>query len=117
MRKVTTYYAWDDTAFYFEKDCIEYEQQAINSLNEIREKWILFNKQREALLWPNTQDIDDLLDWFDTNFNETEYIRVKANLSEEAEALIHSEWGFIIPDHIGTWKYDWKELDWKEIGD
>ena len=117
MKKVTTYYAWDDTPFYYEDECIEYEQATINLLNEIHDKLILSDKQGKTLVWPTSLKIEDLLNWFGTNFNEAEYITVKANLSKEADDLIRAEWGFITPEDVGIWKYNWSTFDWEKVGE
>ena len=68
MRKEITYYAFDDTEFDTEEECLEYEQNLRLDLSSV----LLLNKKFEVIKLKNLSDLNAL----DEDFSETFYIKI-----------------------------------------
>ena len=123
MREVITYVAFDDQEFYNKEECLAYEEQAMNTLKEIHEKYSFYDKDMNVFVAPeNSTDIDEWLWWVQTAADRCEFIYRKDNLSYDAEDFIDQQWGYSInnsdfpeKNYIGLFRYDGYECRWVKV--
>lgn len=121
MREVSVFYAYDDTKFYNREECLDYEENILNRLKEINEKYSFFDKNMNLYCAPlESPDIEDWMDWFLNAVDKCEFIHREANLSILTERLITDEGGFCISNkdfgHIKGWfRYNYQTNEWEKV--
>lgn len=106
MKTVTYYYAYDDTEFYDENECMEYEQKAIDLMVKAKEVFTFYDKNMNVMSWYVNDNVDDLLNEFENVYDHCEYIKVNEN-NEEVFRFLHDQTGSLVPDNgVGLYKYD-----------
>lgn len=112
MKKVTVYYAYDDTEFYDEDECMRYEQKAIDLMVKAKEVFTFYDKNMNAMSWYVNDDVDDLLSEFENIYDNCEYIKVN-ECNEEVYKFIYNQIGLNPPyDSKGLYKYSWDIDTW-----
>lgn len=114
MRIVSVYYAFDDTEFYTEEECLEYEAEWKNVLHEMRECYDFFDRDMNMLVCVS-DELEDLIEWFEESYDKSTYISVKAIPSEKTLHKIDYYFGFEFPTEIGLNRYDWNQNDWRRV--
>lgn len=112
MKTVTVYYAYDDTEFYDENECMEYEQKAIDLMVKAKEVFTFYDKNMNVMSWYVNDNVDDLLNEFENVYDHCEYIKVNED-NKDVSQFIHNQCGFTLPDgDAGLYKYNWNEDKW-----
>lgn len=106
MKIVTTYIAFDDMEFDTEKECLEYENQARAYIAEIMRCYTFYNKNMEMMSYSCSDDIIEALDYIGNMYNDCEFIKVHEMPNREAHNFFRYCEGIILPEKIGTFKYD-----------
>ena len=104
MKIVSVYYAFDDTDFYTEEECLEYEAEWKNAFHEMRECYDFFDRDMNMLICAS-DEFDDLIDWIEKGY-ESAYVSVKAVPSEKTLRKMDYYFGFEFPTEVGLNKYD-----------
>lgn len=115
MKKIIMYRAFDDEDFFEEKECREYEADALNCMKEIFDKVQLFDDFMGLLLAPEEDDVDKYMDVFDAAYDEAPYMYIIERPSEAAVDFILGYMGRTLPDGVGAFKYDGHEDKWKAV--
>ena len=115
MKKVIVYYAYDDTEFYDEDECMRYEQKAIDLMVKAKEVFTFYDKNMNVMSWYVNDNVDDLLSEFENVYDHCDYIKVNA-YNEEVYEFIYSQIGLSLPgDEEGLYEYDWTDDRWIKI--
>ena len=118
MTKITVYYAYDETEFYNEEECQEYEAKAFEYLYEIKDNWTLFDKDFNKLEVYIDKDINITLEEFSRIWDiPMQYVKINKPLSNNAYAFILNYYGYSCPpNEVGLYRYNFSEVHWEKIG-
>lgn len=112
MKVVSVYYAYDDTEFYDESECLEYEQKAIDLMVKAKEVFIFYDENMNVMSWYVNDNVDDLLNEFENIYDHCTYIKVN-EYNKDVYNFIYNQNGIILPDgDKGLYKYNWNEDKW-----
>ena len=114
MREMTIYFAYDNTEFYDKYECMEYEKHVWDVINELMECYVCFDKNFNMFQPPVTDNLEEMLDFISSTFNNCDIIHFTKNPSDEAKKFQQTEWGYVLPENIefGYYKYDYHKSDW-----
>ncbi len=111
----TTYIAFDDKEFESEQACRNYEAEAMERVEEIREAYSLLDKDmnqynlRQDSIEHFLSDLEDISDI-------CEYIHVKELPSRAVHKFIYQQIGCILPEkEIGFYRYNWNNDEWVKM--
>jgi len=115
MKKVTVYYAYDDTEFYDEDECMRYEQKAIDIMVKAKEVFTFYDENMNVMSWYVNDNVDDLLNEFENIYDHCTYIKVNED-NEEVIRFIYNQTGSLVPNEgEGLYKYGWNVSEWAKI--
>lgn len=115
MKAVTVYYAYDDSEFYDENECMEYEQEAIDLMVKAKEVFTFYDKNMNVMSWYVNDNVDDLLREFENTYDHCEYIKLNED-NKDVFQFIYNQNGIILPDNgEGLYKYNWIDDRWIKI--
>ena len=114
MKTVTVYYAFDDTDFYVEEECREYEEEWLNAFREIRECYDFFDKDMNTLVCAG-DELEDLMEWIEKGYDNSSYLYIKKIPSVGTARRIDYYYGYIFPDKVGFYRADNEEGIWKRV--
>lgn len=106
MRKVVTYYAFDETPFDTEAECLFYENELNNKFKKIKENVVLFNKE-------NVPSSFETEDEFISIYCDAQFLIIRNNLEDADTAFLDARGYIDIPHEKGFYHledYDWIEL-------
>lgn len=113
MKKIIIYRSFDGEDFYTEKDCREYEADALACVHEIFDKVQFFDAFMGLMLAPEEDDVNAYLDAFEAAYSEAPYMFIIERPSETALDFIYGYLGMSIPDGVGMFEYDGHTDEWK----
>ena len=113
MKKIIIYRAFDDEDFYSEKECREYEANALACMHEIFDKVQFFDDFMGLMLAPEKDDINAYLGAFEAAYGEAPYMYIVERPSKEALDFVYEYVGVSLPDGVGLFKYDGHSDKWK----
>lgn len=114
MKTVTVYYAFDDTDFYVEEECREYEEEWLNAFREIRECYAFFDKDMNTLVCAG-DELENLMEWIEKGYDNSSYLYIKKVPSVGAARKIDYYYGYVFPDKTGFYRADNEEGNWKRV--
>ena len=106
MYKITTYYAFDDTAFKTEEECIAYENERNNKFKRVIENIILFDKDGFPTPFKNEKE-------FISIYEDCQFFICKDNLEDDDTSFLEERGYIDIPHERGFYhneNYEWVEF-------
>lgn len=124
MREVTVFYAYDDTEFFARDECLAYEERAIESMEEINDKYSFFDENMNLFIAPlGSTDVEKWIDWLNESADKCQIIYRTGDLSINADKLCRRVCNYCInnsdfpygEENIGWFKYE--DCDWVKVGE
>lgn len=124
MREVTVFYAYDDTEFFVRDECLAYEERAIESMEEINDKYSFFDENMNLFIAPlGSADVEKWIDWLNESADKCQIIHRTGDLSVNADKLCRRVCSYCInnsdfpygEENIGWFKYE--DCDWVKVGE
>jgi len=115
MKKIIIYRAFDGEDFYTEKDCCEYEADALTCVHEIFDKVQFFDAFMGLMLAPEKDEVNAYLDAFEKAYDEAPYMYIVERPSDKALDFIDEYVGMSLPDGVGLFKYNEDDDEWEAV--
>lgn len=115
MKKIIIYRAFDGEDFYTEKDCREYEADALACVHEIFDKVQFFDAFMGLMLAPEKDEVNAYLDAFERAYDEASYMYIVERPSDKTLDFIDDYVGLSLPNGVGLFKYDEDDDEWKAV--
>ena len=113
MKIVTTYIAYDETAFDTMEECCEYEEYAWDMLIEIIENTTIYDDNHNLITPPSyLSTIEEVITWYADAYDRFTSILVKNEISSSAYAWQTNYFGYIFPTTPGFYEYDFFINEW-----
>lgn len=117
MKIVTTYIAYDESEFETMEECRAYEEYAWDMLMEILESVIISDDFSTVITPPDFYTLEEALDWFGNTFDHFTFIRVKTEIPSSAYAWQSNYFGYIFPQEVGFYGYDFTTNEWIKLAE
>lgn len=120
MRKMVTYIAYDGEEFDDREACLAYEANILDLLKEIDNAYSFFDKDMNVFIMPTNSDIDSLFNWFSTVCDICVFIHREKNLSDAANDLVDTCFGYCVKNEDFNWNVGWfqwskEDVEWIKV--
>lgn len=115
MNKIIIYRAFDGEDFYSEEECIEYESRGLSLMHELFDKVQFYDEAMNQMLLPDKEDIEEYMEVFDRQYNNSKYVDIIEILSDDALNFVEGYMDLYLPEEVGRFVYDFDECEWKAI--
>lgn len=105
-----TYIAEDGTEFEVKEDCLAYENKKIKRFNNFYNNVKAYDEKGQRMLFSTEDD-------FIRNYDETTFLVIDDNLSEDSVEFLYEQYGHDFPLERGVYRYDYRAYEWVEFNE